>query len=43
MEYSMVKQPYMESNCKQNKYAVLNLIMEYKQNNVVIVNTKNSK
>ena len=35
-----VQQPHTGRNCEYNQYALLNLIMIYKQNDVVIVNPK---
>ena len=39
----MVQQPYMGSNCKYNQSILLNLSMEDKYNDLVMVNPKNNK
>ena len=36
----MIHKPHTGSDCKYNQYALLNLSMGYKQNIVVMVNTK---
>ena len=43
IQYYKAQQPCTKTDCKYNQYAVLNLIMGYKQNDLVIVNTKNNK
>ena len=42
-QYYTVQQPHTGSDCKYNQYSQLNLIMGYKQNDVVVINTKNNK